>query len=94
MHEPRWVLNMATHAWGQCACRLGGVFAWAATPNIMLLFYPVPRSSFLHWMLGQNFQQLIKYHRCRGFGCFLVFGNYNSPFKFLPHASILGLHGI
>ena len=73
---------------------------WAACspgqprPTSWLLFYPVPRSSFLHWMLGQNFQQLIKYHRCRGFGCFLVFGNYNSPFKFLPHASILGLHGI
>ena len=56
-----------------CACRLGGVFAWAATPNIMLLFYPVPRSTFLHWMLGQNFQQLIKYHRCRGgVDCVLV----------------------
>jgi hypothetical protein len=30
----------------------------------MLLFYPVPRSSFLHWMLGHNFEMLIKYHKC------------------------------
>ena len=44
--------------------RLGGCLAWAATLNLMLLFYPVPRSSFLHWMLGQNFEMLIKYHKC------------------------------
>lgn len=44
--------------------RLGGSLAWAATPNLMLLFYPVPRSSFLLWMLGQNFEQLVKYHKC------------------------------
>ena len=30
----------------------------------MLLFFPVARSTFLHWMLGTSFPALIKYHRC------------------------------
>ena len=29
----------------------------------MLLFYPVPRSTFLHYLLGTGFSSLIKYHR-------------------------------
>ena len=29
----------------------------------MLLFYPIPRSTFLHYLLGTGFSSLIKYHR-------------------------------
>ena len=44
-------------------CRIAGAFGWAATLDIMLLFFPVPRSTFLHWLLGSSFPALIKYHR-------------------------------
>ena len=27
------------------------------------MMYPVPRSTFLHWMMGESFPTLIKYHR-------------------------------
>lgn len=46
------------------SCRVSGAFGWAATLDIMLLFFPVARSTFLHWMLGTSFPALIKYHRC------------------------------
>ena len=36
---------------------------WAATFDILLLFYPVPRSSFLLWLLGTSFPEFVKYHR-------------------------------
>ena len=29
----------------------------------MLLFFPVPRSTFLHYLLGTGFSSLMKYHR-------------------------------
>ncbi len=29
----------------------------------MLLMFPVPRSTFLHWLTGTSFPTLIKYHR-------------------------------
>ena len=45
--------------------RISGALGWAATLDILLLFYPVPRSVFLHSMMGgDNFANLIKYHRC------------------------------
>jgi hypothetical protein len=45
--------------------RISGALGWAATLDILLLFYPVPRSVFLHSLLGgDNFANLIKYHRC------------------------------
>jgi hypothetical protein len=45
------------------ARRISGALGWAATLDILLLFYPVPRSVFLHWLMGTNFPTLIKYHR-------------------------------
>ncbi len=45
-------------------CSISGALGWAATLDILLLFYPVPRSIFLHWLMGTNFPTLIKYHRC------------------------------
>ena len=44
-------------------CSVAQSFGWAATPNILLLFYPVPRNSFLHWLFGTDFPGLVKYHR-------------------------------
>ena len=44
-------------------CSISGALGWAATLDILLLFYPVPRSIFLHWLMGTNFPTLIKYHR-------------------------------
>lgn len=44
-------------------CRLGAGCGWACCLNLMLLLYPVPRSSFLHWLTGTSFPTLIKYHR-------------------------------
>ena len=40
-----------------------GALGWAATLDIMLLFLPVPRSTFLHYLLGSGFSSLMKYHR-------------------------------
>lgn len=44
-------------------CSVAQSFGWAATPNILLLFYPVPRNCFLHWLFGTDFPGLVKYHR-------------------------------
>jgi hypothetical protein len=46
-------------------CRLSKGCGWASTLDILLLFCPVPRSTFLHWLTGTNFPTVIKYHRCR-----------------------------
>ena len=43
--------------------RTSGALGWAATLDILLMMYPVPRSTFLHWMMGESFPTLIKYHR-------------------------------
>ena len=43
--------------------RVSGALGWAAMLDILLLFYPVARSSFLHCILGRGFSTLIKYHR-------------------------------
>ena len=53
-------------------CRIAGAFGWAATLDIMLLFFPVPRSTFLHWLLGSSFPALIKYHRLAALPCILL----------------------
>lgn len=49
-------------------CSISGALGWAATLDILLLFYPVPRSIFLHWLMGTNFPTIIKYHRCASLG--------------------------
>ena len=46
-----------------CNSRVGAGCGWACCLNLMLLLYPVPRSSFLHWLTGTSFPTLIKYHR-------------------------------
>ena len=55
-------------------CSISGALGWAATLDILLLFYPVPRSIFLHWLMGTNFPTLIKYHRCVPLGSVLLRG--------------------
>lgn len=49
-------------------CRVSGALGWAASLDILLLFYPVPRSCFLNRLLGAGFPLLIKYHRWLGHG--------------------------
>ena len=44
----------------------------ASTLNLLLLFYPLSRSSFLHWWLGTDFPTLIRYHRWLGVGTMLT----------------------
>ena len=48
--------------------RVSGALGWAASLDILLLFYPVPRSCFLNRLLGAGFPLLIKYHRWLGHG--------------------------
>ena len=52
--------------WGPL--RVSGALGWAASLDILLLFYPVPRSCFLNRLLGAGFPLLIKYHRWLGHG--------------------------
>jgi len=47
---------------------ISGALGWAASLDILLLFYPVPRSCFLNRLLGAGFPMLIKYHRWVGHG--------------------------
>ncbi|CAL5218771.1 g490 [Coccomyxa viridis] len=49
-----------------------GALGWAATLDILLMMYPVPRSTFLHWMMGESFPTLIKYHRWVGHGTMVL----------------------
>lgn len=35
---------------------------------MLLMFFPVSRSSFLQWALGADFSTLIKYHRWMSWG--------------------------
>ena len=51
-----------------CLRRISGALGWAASLDILLLFYPVPRSCFLNRLLGAGFPLLIKYHRWLGHG--------------------------
>ena len=50
-------------------CRTAQSFGWAASTNLLLLFYPVPRNTFLHWLFNTDFPGLIKYHRCAILRC-------------------------
>ncbi|GFR41832.1 hypothetical protein Agub_g2609 [Astrephomene gubernaculifera] len=47
-------------------------FGWVAQMDILLLFYPLPRCNFLHWILGSDFATMIKYHRWLGHGTLLA----------------------
>lgn len=47
-------------------------FGNALTIDMLLLFYPLSRSSFLHWWLGTDFPSIIKFHRWMGHGTFWV----------------------
>lgn len=44
------------------------IMGQAVTLNMLLLFYPLSRSSFIHWWLGTDFPSVIKYHRWMGHG--------------------------
>lgn len=36
--------------------------------SMTLLFFPVPRNTFLHYVFNTDFSSLLKYHRWLGFG--------------------------
>ena len=55
-----------------CRNRVCQCFGNATTLNVMLLFFPISRSSFLHWWLGTDFPALIRYHRWLGHGTFVI----------------------
>ena len=59
-HCPHRPVSMTIASWH---VRTSGALGWAATLDILLMMYPVPRSTFLHWMMGESFPTLIKYHR-------------------------------
>ncbi|CAL8470322.1 g9864 [Coccomyxa elongata] len=59
---------------------ISGALGWAATLDILLLFYPVPRSIFLHWLMGTNFPTLIKYHRWLGHGTMWILSVHGCGF--------------
>ncbi|KAL4432588.1 hypothetical protein ABPG77_000525 [Micractinium sp. CCAP 211/92] len=40
-----------------------GIMLW---PNIWMLFFPIPQSSFLQWLTGLGYTQMIRYHRWIG----------------------------
>lgn len=39
---------------------------WVGRLDLLLLFFPLPRCNFLHWLLGSDFPTLVKYHRWVG----------------------------
>ena len=45
-----------------CCCRTAQAIGWAASTDLLLLFYPVPRNTFLHWLFNTDFPGLVKYH--------------------------------
>ncbi|PNH07852.1 Ferric reduction oxidase 7, chloroplastic [Tetrabaena socialis] len=47
---------------------LAKYYGWVARLDILVLFFPLPRCNFLHWLLGADFATLIKYHRWLGHG--------------------------
>ncbi|KAG2452202.1 hypothetical protein HYH02_003233 [Chlamydomonas schloesseri] len=46
---------------------------WVGRLDILIMFFPLPRCNFLHWLLGSDFPTLIKYHRWLGHGTLLVY---------------------
>ena len=50
-------------AYWKSGCSLGYASAWAAMFNLLAVFLPVPRSSFLHYLFNSDFSTVIKYHR-------------------------------
>ena len=46
-----------------CARRVGNRLGWAAAAGYLLLFYPLPRSSFLQRLFRCDWSYLIRYHR-------------------------------
>ena len=59
---------------GAIGCRTAQSFGWAASTDVLLLFYPVPRNTFLHWLFNTDFPGLVKYHRYGMLGLTAVLG--------------------
>lgn len=73
--------------------RVSGALGWAASLDILLLFYPVPRSCFLNRLLGAGFPLLIKYHRWLGHGTMWLLSLHGCGYYALWCARLLLLLG-
>lgn len=47
-------------------CRMALTFGIMLWPNLWLLFFPIPQSSFLQELSGLGYSQMIRYHRWEG----------------------------
>ncbi|KAJ9505885.1 hypothetical protein QJQ45_017303 [Haematococcus lacustris] len=50
----------------------GKLFGSALRPLVMLMFFPVSRSSFFKWLLGTDFISLVRYHRWMSVGVIVI----------------------
>ena len=60
--------RLADHPCGACprsACRVAIIFGIMMWPNIWMLFFPIPQSSFLQTLTGLQYTEMIRYHRCQ-----------------------------
>ncbi|KXZ46615.1 hypothetical protein GPECTOR_42g826 [Gonium pectorale] len=53
-----------------CIAKFFGLLGRA---DLLLLFFPLARCNFLHWLIGADFSTLVKYHRWLGYGTILMF---------------------
>ncbi|PNH12965.1 Ferric reduction oxidase 2 [Tetrabaena socialis] len=51
---------------------LAKYYGWVGRLDMLVLFFPLPRCNFLHWLLGADFAALIKYHRWLGHGTLVM----------------------
>ncbi|GLI65959.1 hypothetical protein VaNZ11_009641 [Volvox africanus] len=41
--------------------------------DLLMLFFPLPRCNFLHWLLQSDFPRMVKYHRWLGHGTLMMY---------------------
>ncbi|KXZ46614.1 hypothetical protein GPECTOR_42g825 [Gonium pectorale] len=49
------------------------LFGYIGRMDLLLLFFPLARCNFLHWLLGSDFPTLVKYHKWLGYGTILMY---------------------
>ncbi|EFJ47088.1 ferric-chelate reductase [Volvox carteri f. nagariensis] len=63
---------------------------WVGRLDILLLFFPLPRCNFLHWLLGSDFASMVKYHRWLGQGTLLVYSLHGITYLSIwAHSGVL-----
>ncbi|GLC40211.1 hypothetical protein PLESTM_001015500 [Pleodorina starrii] len=65
-------------------------FGWVGRLDILLLFFPLPRCNFLHWLVGSDFPAMVKYHRWLGHGTLMVYSLHGITYMSMwTHAGTL-----